>query len=242
MWQARVVLAIVFIPSFITALFSSGKHGNSQEVVAAVEAAHLISYSSLATDPVQSNSPGPQAFAGHADGFIDSKVAEIIDAAVDRTLEKAGMSWEELRRTGDNLSKINALFATKAEPPSVCMVLVTWKEGCPNCERVKNCFPSLERSGWKIANYSIRGPRPQIAVMEAKDYDVASDPWEIADDGLMVPKLVILRGDSVLDRGRIRGSNGRYEIVTESSPDGKNVRLLSAIELGNWINLHKKGD
>lgn len=209
----------------IAGLLWSADDTESQNRMASVEAAHLLAYSvqfKSDSQPVQANIEQPPTIEA---GLIEDRIAGVVDSAVDRALSKAGLSWEEIRKASDNLAKVNRLFAKQSAPPAT-LVFVTINGPCPNCDKIKEILPALKSSGWTVGKL---GDGSRIQVVDLERYD-NSDPLGILGQfGVAsVPKLLILRGEDVIDRGKV--VSGKIE--TENS----GAYPLDSFGIANWVN------
>ncbi len=229
--------------------FLVGTSGDSaaRTRTAKVHAAHIIAYASLAQKPEQLSEDSfedvieedPET-GGPYSGPIDSKAAEIIDAAVERAMERSGFTWEELRRLAITVGKVNAAFSSKeAKQPAIeAQFVMLTGPGCDACETFKKAvFPGLLASKWTVGKY---GEPVKIAVLSIDDYDSSSLRWGLvgSDGQYTVPQFVIVRGGEVVSRGKLQKApavpgqtSTKLEIITDVG-----VKPMTATAVGDWIN------
>lgn len=231
-----IVLSLAFTIPFLSASVDTAARTRT----AKVQAAHIIAYAALAQRPAQLSEDSfedvieedPETGGPYA-GPIDSKAAEIIDAAVERAMERSGFTWEELRRLAVTVGKVNAAFNSKSAaklPETQLVVLVG--PACPACETFKSVvFPGLIASKWTIGKW---GDSAKVVTLSIDDYDQASNlQWGLAEsDGTYsIPKFLVVRGTEVLSRGRLQKTKTGLEVVTDAG-----IKPMTASGVAEWVN------
>lgn len=234
--KTPVLLALALTVPFWTPTIDSMQRMR----VAKVQAAHIMAYASLAQKPAQLEADDNEGYieedpeqGGPYAGPIDSKAKEIIDAAVERAMQRSGFTWEELKRLAVTVGKINAAFNSKSAaklPDTQLVVLVG--PSCPACERFKSAvFPGLIASKWTIGKW---GEQAKVVTLSIDDYDQTSDlQWGLseADGTYTIPKFLVVRGTEVLSRGRLQTAKSGLELVTDAG-----VKPMTAAGVAEWVN------
>lgn len=209
---------------------------------AKVQAAHVMAYASLAQKPAPLAEDSYEGYieedpeqGGPYSGPLDNKAAEIIDAAVERAMQRSGFTWEEIRRLSVTVQKVNAAFSSKsaAKLPETQLVVLVGPV-CPACDRFKAAvFPGLIASKWTIGKW---GDPCKVVTLQIDDYDQSGLKWGVAEsDGTYsIPQFLIVRDSQVLSRGKLRKSSDGLEIITDAGP-----RPMTATGVAEWVNATK---
>jgi len=234
--KSYIILSLAFTIPFLTPAVDSMQRMR----VAKVQAAHIMAYASLAQKPAKLEADDNEGYieedpeqGGPYAGPIDSKAKEIIDAAVERAMQRSGFTWEELKRLAVTVGKINAAFNSKSAaklPDTQLVVLVG--PSCPACERFKSAvFPGLIASKWTIGKW---GEQAKVVTLSIDDYDQTADlQWGLseADGTYSIPKFLVVRGTEVLSRGRLQTAKSGLELVTDAG-----VKPMTAAGVAEWVN------
>jgi hypothetical protein len=236
--KSYIILSLAFTIPF----FASSVDSLQRTRVAKVQAAHIMAYSSLAQKPAQLDSDPYEGYIEEdpengppqqVQGPIDNKAAEIIDAAVERAMERSGFTWEELRRLAVTVGKVNAAFNSKsaAKLPDTQLVVIVGP-ACTACNTFKDAvFPGLIASKWTIGKW---GEQAKVVTLSIEDYDQASSlQWGLAEsDGTYtIPKFLVVRGTDVLSRGRLQKTKTGLELVTDVG-----IKPMTATGVAEWVN------
>jgi len=235
-----IVLSLAFTVPFLSASVDTAARTRT----AKVQAAHIIAYAALAQRPAQLSEDSfedvieedPETGGPYA-GPIDSKAAEIIDAAVERALERSGFTWEEIRRLAVTAGKINAAFSSRdkiAIPET--QLIVFYGPGCDACETFKKAvFPGLIESRWKIGKWG--EPAVKVVTLSVEEYERSPMEWNLAEaDGTYsIPRFLIVRGEQVLARGRLQKGKKGLELTT----DNAGIKPMTASAVADWVNATK---
>lgn len=233
-----IVLSLAFTVPFLSASVDP----SARTRTAKVQAAHVMAYSALSQKPAPLAEDSYEGFieedpeqGGPYAGPIDSKAKEIIDAAVERAMQRSGFTWEEIRRLAVTVQKVNAAFSSKSAaklPETQLVVLVG--PACPACDRFKAAvFPGLIASKWTIGKW---GDPCKVVTLQIDDYDQSGLKWGVAEsDGTYsIPQFLIVRDSQVLSRGKLRKSGDGLEIITDAGP-----RPMTATGVAEWVNATK---